>query len=115
MFESASEMLDNAFGLAGDKITYSRQGQSITIAAKLATTGARIQSYDVNFFLRYTDFIVRKSDLGDFFPPEIGDQISYDDMTYYVTAPNNEPNWRFHNRRKPYQVRIHTLLEDKED
>lgn len=114
MFDSAAELLNNAFDIAGDVITYGRDGQTVTLKAKLAQTGARIEQFNASFFQRFSDFIVREADMGELFPPQIGDTIVYGDRTFYVTAPPNEPHWRDHNRRPPRQIRIHTLNQDFE-
>lgn len=114
LFDSASEMLDKAFDIGGDTIVYGRDDLTVSIKAKLAQTGARIEQYNASFFQRFSDFIVREADLGELFPPQIGDTIVYGDRTFYVTAPPNEPHWRDHNRRSPRQIRIHTLNQDFE-
>ena len=108
IFEQGEKMLADAFHFASVQINYARGGNVIAagIRAKLGKTLFKAEdNYGVTIRMEQRDFIVRGEDLG--VTPEVGDEIQYDRRRYLVTAPNNEPCWRWHTRQSHSQLRIH--------
>lgn len=97
-----------AFQYAAVKISYYRNAvaQATDIPAKLGSTLFRAENrYGVTTREEQRDFIVLASDLA--VTPEVGDEIQYSGKRYSVTAPNNEPCWKWHTRTSHTQKRIH--------
>lgn len=107
ILQAGEAMLAAAFDYAAVSIDYTH-GSSCTsgIPAKLGKTLFRTEdAAGVTIRTEQRDFIVRADDIA--VTPEVGDEIRYDGRTYLVTAPNNEPCWRWHTRLSHTQVRIH--------
>lgn len=101
-------MLDQAFLYASRPVTYLRNGTVVAenIPAKLGKTLFRAENnYGVTIRIERRDFIVRTSDVP--VTPEVGDEILFDGRRYTVTAPNEEPCWKYHTRQSHTQIRIH--------
>ena len=108
IFEDGARMLDSAFGFAAVRISYARSGRSShSMPAKLGRTvfryedasGAVIRTEQRDFIVPATFFCNR--------PPEVGDSIWFDGKYYIVSAPNDEPCWRWHSRQNHSEIRIH--------
>ena len=97
------------YDLSGCTITY-RRGEN-TLAAEIpAKEGKTVFRYiDYSGITARTeqyDFIVREKDLKVL--PETGDEIICNGNTYLVSAPNEEPCWRWHTQGLFSERRIHT-------
>ena len=109
IFDSGDKMMDAAFSFGAVQIDYVRENKVVAsaIPAKLGKTIFRAENnYGVTIRSEQRDFIVRSSDLD--ITPEVGDEIHFDGMKYSVTAPNDEPCWKWHTRQTHSQKRIHT-------
>lgn len=117
LFDQCESMLDHIFDLTGETCDYARGNTTILgIACKPGATKAKVEQYGVAFRMHLADFIVRTNDIEAIFPPKVGDSIVYNDRTYVVTAPPEEPVWQYHSRHTTRFTRIHTkLMEGGED
>lgn len=101
-------MLEAAFNYAAASIDYYRGSSAYAsgINAKLGKTLFRAEdNFGVTIRSEQRDFIILASDLT--ITPEVGDEIRFDGKKYTVTAPNNEPCWKWHTRLTHSQIRIH--------
>lgn len=97
-----------AFEYAAVSIDYFRNGAALAsnIPAKLGKTLFRAENnFGVTVRTEQRDFILRHSDLAE--SPEVGDEIRYDGKRYSVSAPNDEPCWKWHSRASHTEKRIH--------
>lgn len=108
LFSAGEAMLAAAFEYGAVGIDYCH-GSSVSsgIKAKLGKTLFRAEDNDgVTIRTEQRDFIVRAADI-EGITPEVGDEIRFDGKRYMVTAPNNEPCWKWHTRQSHTQIRIH--------
>lgn len=110
MLEQGEQMLDAAFEYAAISIEYVRAGSVVaTIPAKIGRTLFRTENaFGVTVRTECRDFIVRAADLD--LTPEVGDEIICGDKKYLVSAPNDEPCWKWHTKATHSQKRIHTQM-----
>ena len=108
IFEKGIAMQAAAFNYAAVTVSY-RRGENIvaaSIPAKLGKTLFRAENeFGVTVRTEQRDFIVRASDLN--VTPEVGDEIHFAGKIYSVSAPNNEPCWKWHTRIDHSEIRIH--------
>jgi hypothetical protein len=88
------ELTDALITERGSACTYSRGTSSVTFAAftgrwqmSVGDDGATVVVSDG------VDLICRRSELGSFFPPHLGDVAVLGDMTLTVSASNGESHW----------------------
>lgn len=108
IFEKGEAMQAAAFDYAAVSIDYFRNGIALAskIPAKLGRTLFRAENtFGVTVRTEQRDFIVRTSDLAA--TPEVGDEIRFDGQKYSVSAPNDEPCWKWHSRNSHTEKRIH--------
>ena len=108
IFEKGEAMQAAAFLYAAVSINYFRGETALAfrIPAKLGRTLFRAENaFGVTVRTEQRDFIIRASDLPE--TPEVGDEIQFDGKRYSVSAPNDEPCWRWHTRNSHSQKRIH--------
>lgn len=108
IFEKGEAMQAAAFHYAAVRISYFRNGAALAsnIPAKLGRTLFRAENnFGVTVRTEQRDFILLDSDLP--ITPEVGDEIQYDGKLYSVSAPNDEPCWKWHTRTSHTQKRIH--------
>ena len=102
-------MLRGAFGFASRRIDYCRDGVLLAsnIPAKLGRTLFRYTS-PAGMVIRteQRDFILRSEDLGNI-EPKTGDEVALGGELFVVSAPNNEPCWRWHTRNTHAEIRVH--------
>ena len=108
IFDAGTSLMNAAYQYAGYSICY-RRGKD-TLAANIpAKLGKTVFRYiDASGYLTRTeqrDFLVRSSDLPT--EPETGDEIIFDEEIYIVSAPNDEPCWKWHSRCNRSEKRIH--------
>lgn len=101
-------MLAAAFEYAAVSIDYCHDSNVVSgIKAKLGKTLFRAEDNEgITIRTEQRDFIVRAIDIPGI-TPEVGDEIRFDGKRYLVTAPNNEPCWKWHTRQSHTQIRIH--------
>lgn len=108
IFEKGEAMQAAAFQYAAVSIDYFRNGAALAsgIPAKLGRTLFKSENnFGVAVRTEQRDFILRDSDLAA--TPEVGDEIRYDGKKYSVSAPNDEPCWKWHSRTSHAEKRIH--------
>lgn len=97
----------------GEKALYrSRNGLEVDVSAVPGKT-VFVQHNDFGTYVRIEtrDFIIPKEDLAD--EPQKGEEIVFDGLIYEVSAPNDEPCWRWSDPLMT-AYRVHTLLTGKE-
>lgn len=115
IFEPGEKMMRDAFGYASRTVDYYRDGALLAagIPAKLGRTvfrydtpsGMTIRTEQRDFILRFSDISVE---------PKTGDEIVLDGEIHVVSAPNNEPCWRWHTRTTHSEIRIHAKSAGEE-
>ncbi|MBQ9501673.1 MAG: hypothetical protein IJU70_05910 [Lentisphaeria bacterium] len=108
IFEQGEAMMREAFSYASRTVDYCRAGSVLArgIPAKLGRTLFRYETPSgMTIRIEQRDFILRYSDLG--IEPETGDEVVFDGEIFVVSAPNNEPCWRWHTRTARAEIRIH--------
>lgn len=116
IFNAGRALLNKAYSFSGCVITY-RRGENtlaVDIPAKEGKTVFRYIDYSgITARTEQYDFIVREKDLKVF--PETGDEIICGGDTYLVSAPNDEPCWRWHSRGIASEIRIHTKKSENHE
>ena len=110
IFDLVDSISDGMFDVTGSPITYQRDGVTIAadIPAKIGSTLFRTDDRNgITLRVEQRDFIIRVSDAGSLDEPKKGDEIIWAGKVYMVSAPNNEPCWRWHTRQTHTQMRIH--------
>jgi len=110
IFDLVDSISDEMFDVTGSPITYQRDGVTIAadIPAKIGSTLFRTDDRNgITLRVEQRDFIIRVSDAGSLDEPKKGDEIIWAGKVYMVSAPNNEPCWRWHTRQTHTQMRIH--------